>query len=210
MNDLPVSQDNINCCSNHKSRLRSWLFVWREPKKSCKKKTRANDKKKTSFFLAPFSSPLRHSFARSTNKTARNAGFHKSTVNSYCYSHLALNLTNNLQYMSTAHLFHVTYYYAIKVFCSWMLFNTFLISRFIFNERFLLSRSVDLSMKLYVWSRPFSILTNTVRYARLAGSLVKRQSFQTQKKRRSTSPNKRKKAKRKRNNTYYRKNISLR
>lgn len=125
MNDLPVSQDNINCCSNHKSRLCSWLFVWREPKKRCEKKTLGNDKKKTSFLLAPFSSRLRHSFARSTNKTARNAGFYKSTVNSYCYSHLALNLTNNLQYMSIAHLFRVTYCYAIQVFCSWMLFNTF-------------------------------------------------------------------------------------
>jgi len=207
MNDLPVSQDNIKRCSNHKPRLCSWLFVWRGSKKSCEN-ARERQKENFDFFLAPFSLRLRHSFARSTIKTARYAGFHKSTVNNYCYSHLALNLTNDLQYMYIVHLFRFTYYYAIQVFCSWMLFNTFFISRFIFNERFLLSRSVDLSMKLYVWSRPFSILTNTVRYARLAGSLVKRQSFQTQQKRRSTSPNKRKKAKMKRNNAYYRKNIS--
>ena len=93
MNDLPVSPDKIKCCSNHKPRLCSWLFVC-ESRKKLWKHARTT-KRKPRFFLALFSLRLRHSFARWTNITARNAGFHKSTVNSYCYSHLALNLTND-------------------------------------------------------------------------------------------------------------------
>ena len=49
MNDLPVSQDNINCCSNHKSRLSSRLFVWRGPKKRCEN-ARDRQKRKPRFF----------------------------------------------------------------------------------------------------------------------------------------------------------------
>ena len=59
MNDLPVSPDKIKCCSNHKPRLCSWLFVC-ESRKKLWKRARTT-KRKPRFFSCPIllaTSPL--------------------------------------------------------------------------------------------------------------------------------------------------------